>query len=212
MLHNIIYKLDDKKVILDLFIQVVNIAYLINKEGYYHRDLHPKNIGVIKTKDKYIKILDKQVLTHGYVLSAIDYGMVLHKKYILEEWEQDALKYDNDLYNNFYKIIFKIMLKNLINKYPELDINKIVPISDEEAKTLEQVLENIKIDNSDWIKYNYAYFQELSYKIIFFDKFQEQMGINDKVELFNFIPIDSVKFIVKHFYDLKKILEHLISL
>jgi hypothetical protein len=212
MLHNIIYKMDDKKVILDLFIQVVNIAYLINKEGYYHRDLHPKNIGVIKTKDKYIKILDKQVLTHGYVLSAIDYGMVLHKKYILEEWEQNALKYDNDLYNNFYKIIFKIMLKNLINKYPELDINKIVPISDEDAKTLEQVLENIKIDNSDWIKDNYAYFQELSYKIIFFDKFQEQMGINDKVELFNFIPIDSVKFIVKHFYDLKKILEHLISL
>jgi len=138
--------------------------------------------------------------------------MVLHKKYVLEEWEQNDLKYKNDLHNNFYKIVLKIMLKNMINKYPELDINKIVPISDEDAKTLEPVFENIKIDNSEWVKDNYDYFQELSYKIIFFDKFQEQMGINEKVELFKFIPIESVKFIVKHFYDLEKILEHLISL
>jgi len=212
MLHNIIYKINNKKVILDLFIQVVNLAYLINKEGYYHRDLHPKNIGVVKTKDKYIKILDKKVLTHGYILSAIDYGMVLHKKYILEKWEESALKYDNDLYTNFYKIIFKIMLKNLINKYPEIDINKKVLISDKDAKTLNPILENIKIDNSKWIKDNYNYFQELLYKILFFEKFQEQLGINDKVELYEFIPLESVIFIVKHFYDLKKILEHLISL
>ena len=210
MLHNIIYKINNKKVILDLFIQVVNLAYIINKEGYYHRDLHPKNIGVVKTKNKYIKILDKKVLTHGYILSAIDYGMVLHKKYILEKWEINALKYDNDLHTNFYKIIFKIMLKNLINKYP--DINKKVPISDKDAKTLKPILENIKIDNSKWIKNNYDYFQELLYKILFFDKFQEQLGINDKVELYEFIPLESVIFIVKHFYDLEKILNHLISL
>ena len=212
MLHNIIYKLDDMKVIQDLFIQVINIAYLINKEGYYHRDLHPKNIGVIYTKDKYIKILDRKVLTHGYILQAIDYGMVLHKKYILEEWESNALKYENDMYQNFYKIIFKIMLKNLIKKYPDVDINKIVPISKKDSKILEPYLENIKVDNSKWSNSNYEYFQELLYKIVFFDKFQEQLNIIDRVVLFEFIPIESIKFIVKNYYNLKKILEHLCGL
>ena len=205
-LHHIIYKIDDKKIVLDLFIQIVNIIYLINKEGYYHRDLHSSNIGVIFTKDKYITILNKQVLTHGYILSAIDYGMVLHKKYILDETEKNELKHNNDLYLSFNRIIMRIMLRNLVSKYYlRKYINKIVLISDKDAKTLEPILENIK-DN------NYNYFQEILYKIIFFDKFQEQLKIPDKVKLFEFIPIKSVKFIVRNFYNLKKILEHLIEL
>ena len=212
ILHNILYKLDDKRVILDLFIQVVNITYLINREGYYHRDFHPKNIGVKFTNDKYIKILNNKVLTHGYILSALDYGMVLHNKYILEELEGNALKYDNDLNQNFYKIIFKIMLKNLITKYPEKDINKIVPISDDDAKILDKYLININVDDSQWAKQNYDFFQELLYKIIFFNKFQEQLEISDKVELFEFISIESVKFIVENIHNLEKILEHLINI
>ena len=96
------------------------------------------------------------------------------------------------------------MLKNLINKYPDININKIVVIADKYAKTLKPILENIKN--------NYDYFQELLYKILFFDKFQEQLGINDKVELFEFIPLESVVFIVKNINNLKEILNHLICL
>ena len=212
-LHYIIYKINDKKIILDLFIQIVNIAYLINKEGYYHHDLYPKNIGVISTKDKYINILDKNILTHGYILSAIDYGMVLHKKYILNDLEKDALQYENDMYPSFDRIIFRIMLKNLMSKYyPKTYIYNKVPISNKDAKTLEPILKNINVNNSKLVKHNYNRIQELLYKIIFFDKFQEQLGFNEKVKLFEFIPVESVKFIVKNIYDLKKILEHLISL
>jgi hypothetical protein len=212
-LHYIIYKINDKKIILDLFIQVVNIAYLINKEGYYHRDLYPTNIGVIFTKDKYINILGRQILTHGYILSAIDYGMVINKKYVLNNDEKDALNYDNDLRPSLNRIILKIMLKNLISKYyPKIYINTKVHISDKEGNTLEPILKNIKVNNSKWLKDNYDYFQEILYKIIFFDKFQEQLGVNEKVELFEFIPVESIKFIMINYYDLKKILEHLMSL
>lgn len=118
---------------MDLFIQVVNIACLINKEGYYHSDLHPKNVGVINTNKKFVKILNKNISTHGYLLQAIDYGLVIHNKYQLESYELDALKYDNDLHQNFYKIIFKIMLKNLTDQYPGVNINQIVPMSKEDA-------------------------------------------------------------------------------
>jgi len=208
-IHYIIYKLDDKKIILDLFIQIVNIAYLINKEGYYHRDLTSKNIGVVLTKDKYITILDKKVLTHGYILQAIDYGTVLHKKYILKKSEIDALTYNNDMYYILQIIISRIMLKNLNKYYYKYIYDKVlndkILISEQDSKILEQYLENIKANN-------YNYFKQILYKIIFFDKFQTQLAINKKVKLFDFIPVESVIFIVKNFYDLKKILEHLISL
>jgi len=212
ILHNIIYKLNDKKIILDLYIQVIYISYLINKEGYFHRDLHPKNIGVIYTKDKFISIFNKNILTHGYLLQAIDYGLVIHNKYILEKWEHKALKYDNDIYQNIYKIILKIMLKNLIDKYPDKNINEIVNISKDDSKYLDKYLNKIKIDNSKWNKDNYKYFQEMLYKIIFFDKFQDQIGIINKVKLFDFISIDSVIYIIENFYNIENILNHLIDL
>ena len=72
MLHNIIYKLNDKRIILDLFIQIIYIFYLIYKYGYYHRGLHQKNIGVIYTKNKTTKILDNEIPAHYYLLSTFD--------------------------------------------------------------------------------------------------------------------------------------------
>jgi len=206
MLHNIIYKISDKKIIYDLFIQVVYISYLINKEGYYHRDLHPKNIGVIYTDVKFINILGKNIPTNSYILQAIDYGMVIHSKYDLDENERKQLVNNNDLYINIYKIIFKIMLKELIEKYPDKDINQLVPISKKDQKKIKKVLDYI-IDHD-----NYAYFEELLYKIIFFDKFQEQIGIDDKVKLFDFLSIKDVKYIFKNYNNLEKILLYLICI
>jgi hypothetical protein len=161
MLHDIIYKISDKNIIYNLFIQVVYLSFLINKEGYYHRDLHPKNIGVIYTNDEFINILGKNIQTNGYILQAIDYGMVIHAKYDLEENERKQLIDDNNLYQNVYKIIFKIILRKLIEKYPDKDINQLVPISKKDQKKIKKILNHI-IEHP-----NYVYFEELLYKIIF---------------------------------------------
>ena len=206
MLHDIIYNISDKNIIYNLFIQVVYLSYLINKEGYYHRDLHPKNIGVIYTNDEFINILGKNIPTNGYILQAIDYGMVIHSKYDLDENEKKQLVDDNDLYQNVYKIIFKIMLKELIEKYPDKDINQLVLISHKDQKKIKKILNHIIQHN------NYAYFEELLYKIIFFDKFQEQIGIVEKVKLFNFLSIKDVKYIFKNYNNLEKILLYLIRI
>ena len=205
MLHDIIYKISNKKIIYDIFIQVINLAYLINNEGYYHRDLHPKNIGVIYTDKEFIKIFDKNISTHGYILNAIDYGMVIHSKYELEEYEKIQLKNENDLYINLYKIILKIMLKNLIEKNPDININQLVPISKKNNKIIKIILKK-------YIQHNeYAYFEELLYKILFFDKFQEQIKISEKLELFDFLSINDVKYIFKNNNNLEKILKYLID-
>ncbi len=162
--------------------------------------------------DSKIEILGNKISTHGYLLQAIDYGMVLHKKYLLENWEKMLLSMIMICIKIIIKLFSKIMLKNLIEKYPNVDINKIVTISKEDKITLGKYLSSVKIDDSKWIANNYKYFEELLYKILFFDKFQTQCGIEQNVKLFEFIPIASVIFILENFYNLKKILEHLIGL
>ena len=57
-----------------------------------------------------------------------------------------------------------------------------------------------------------TYFKKYLYKIIFFDKFQEQINIKNNVKLFDFIPVESVIYIVENYYNLENILIHLINL
>jgi len=115
------------------------------------------------------------------------------------------------LYQNLYKIIFKIMLKNLTEKYPDVDINQIVPIYKKNKKELNNYLKQYKIDSTDFFIHRYEYFEELLYKILFFNKFQEQIGISEKVELFDFLSIDDVKFIFINYDNLQNILIYLTS-
>lgn len=81
----------------DLIIQVIYVIYLMKKEGFFHRDFHPGNIGLVKTKNKYIDIFGHKIQTHGYLVQAIDYESNLHKKYKLKNWEKNLLEYDNDM-------------------------------------------------------------------------------------------------------------------
>lgn len=59
-LHDIIYELSNKDIIYEIFIQIVYIAYLIQLNGFYHRDFKPKNIGINYTENDYIHILNKK--------------------------------------------------------------------------------------------------------------------------------------------------------
>ena len=111
-LHNIMWK--NKKfnhaVFYDLSIQVFYVVYLMNKHGYLHNDFHSKNIGLNKTTDKYITIFNNRVKTHGYHVVALDYGTVLHKKYILKKNEKYMLANENDMFTLANRILFSYRL------------------------------------------------------------------------------------------------------
>ena len=70
----------------------------MNKYGYFHNDFHPGNIGYVKTKQKYVKILNYKIPTHGYLIKAIDFGLVLHKKYPMSKSWREKYNNDNDLF------------------------------------------------------------------------------------------------------------------
>jgi hypothetical protein len=199
----------------NLFIQNVYIAYLINKEGYMHADLHQNNIGFVKTSDKTINILGYNIPTHGYYLQAIDYGSILSKKFDLKSTEIKRMETDNDLsppINNFL-----IKFDTLIKTYKEL---KSINIDD-------ILYNNYQIDKNDLnecIKFipNYESLDKISkkflsisiYKILFYDKFEKYL-LGDKLtkpiapDLL--LPKNIIIYIIGHFLDVKKILEYLIK-
>jgi hypothetical protein len=124
-------KLSDKQ-IFSMAIQVIYICYLMNKVGYSHNDLHGGNIAYVKIpKNQYITIEINgnkyKFKSYGYQFSAIDYGLILHKKFILSRKEKKI--YANSiLYNKDLKIFFlcvltrglKLMSKKYLNQKKQL--------------------------------------------------------------------------------------------
>lgn len=106
-----------QKQIYSMIIQVTYICYLLNKSGYSHNDLHYGNISYIKVPyDSLISLTidNKQYKfkSYGYQFSAIDYGLILHKKFILTKKEKNT--YQNNIdYNKDMKTFFIYCLTNI---------------------------------------------------------------------------------------------------
>lgn len=70
------------QLIYSFVLQIAKIILVLASKGYSHNDLHTHNIMINKTDRKTFTLNGKKVKYHGYQLSAIDYGMILHKKYV----------------------------------------------------------------------------------------------------------------------------------
>lgn len=75
------HKLFKKSNYYSMLAQIIYALKLMYDNGYYHGDVHPGNIGIIKTKDKYVIMnkLNKLIPTHGFKCKLIDYGSVKTK-------------------------------------------------------------------------------------------------------------------------------------
>ena len=59
--------------------KIIDILYI---GGYSHNDFFPGNIMVSRTKVGYFEFMGHHVPYNGYQLTAIDYGFVIHKKFL----------------------------------------------------------------------------------------------------------------------------------
>jgi hypothetical protein len=178
-----------------MIIQCSYICYLMNKSSYSHNDLHYGNIAYVKVpKNSMIKMIingkNYFIKSYGYQFSAIDYGLILHKKFILTTKENKT--YKNDMtYNKDMKSIFIYCLTNL-KKCFKKSYKK-------EKKLLLNTLHEEKPELYLRIKYLilFSYPEMIKY----YDKFELDGSINKLLyyEIIQYLAIYDIKLISKCF-------------
>lgn len=199
----------------DIFIQIIYIVYLMQSAGYLHNDFHPGNIGYIKTIKKTINILGNEIPTHAYLIKAIDYGLILHKKYKMTPVEH--LEYNN---NNDLLTVYNLLLLedksikigkyswNWFNEWTNIIYDKIPGDSIDKLKFY------LPKSNSKMSKIHYEFLIDKLFKILEYEKFQQivlkDTSIKGVAPEFN-IPYDNVLFMISNIYNPEVILKHFIT-
>ena len=136
-LYNIVNKLTH----LQLYSMLIQVSYamrFLHKHNYIHGDLHPGNVGVMKTglKTK-IKLGKNTIPTYGYQYKLIDFGLSLHKKDAITVYDKKRFSkennyvYDEGLFTSVCSYIssdgdnFDKMMKILKNTQEYAFINEI---------------------------------------------------------------------------------------
>lgn len=200
-----------------IIIQLVYIIFIMNKNGYTHNDLHIQNIGVKKTKQKYITIFNTKIPTYGKIIKLIDYGGVLHNKYILGISELIGIEESKILSDNKTKEI-----RRLLDIIYELSFYSKIPLNFWEKYNYNEDIQkflqskNVNLVN-DLVKNNedkYTLFMllypEKAQKRLLKSKFEKV--IYNKIRL----PIEDVIFLldathIKSYSDIKKIILYFIK-
>ncbi len=200
----------DKKQIYSLIVQNAYIIYLLKSNGYSHNDLHSQNIGVIKTKKKYINILGLNVPTFGYQYVALDFGKITWNKWELTPEEIKDSNPDKDVlriikrfikYSGDLEIINQFGEKRKMGKLMELgDIKNYFDLikDTEEYDTLEKFVESDK----DKI---------ILFQILYPKKFQKIILGKKKIQVVNLLyklDLIDILYFFKYKNDLKKIIKY----
>jgi len=212
LLENNIQK--NRKIIYDIFIQIVHIVVIMYNAGYFHNDFHPGNIGWVKTDQKTIDILGHHILTHGYLMKAIDFGLVLHDKYPLSKTWLEKYKNDNDLFTvfNLLSLTFdKDRIKIGSHEWiwgKEWFENQIKLTTAEKAE-MTQYLPDRKLN-----KDNTQFLTDKLFKLIHYETWQRRVLKDESltgVAPPYMIPLPAILYLVKNIYEPVKVLEYLIK-
>ena len=205
----------NKRVFYDILIQIIHIICIMHDAGYQHNDFHPGNIGYIKTTKPTIDIQGHTIPTHGYLFKAIDFGLVLHKKYDMTKQEQKLFNTDSDLLD-----IFKLLLVE----------NKPVTIGDKEwnwisywhineripSKLLPKLTKYMPVpnDNQVVLPEQYDYFMNKLFIILAYEQYQRQVLNTDNltgVKPCYTIPQSHVLYMLKYIYKPKHVLRYFLK-
>lgn len=206
-----------RDVFYDMLIQIVNIVYIINSAGYFHNDFHMGNIGYAKTDKKTVNILGHKIPTHGYLIKAIDYGLVLHDKFPMTKGYRVKYENDNDLLTVFNMFSIEWKTETIGNKEWkwEREWMKPIKISKKEKQALEQYLPESTAYGKPLNKDNYDFLIHKLFKLLEWQKWQQRVLNDDTIkgiEPHYLIPLESILFMVKNIYNPKKVLEYLIKM
>lgn len=180
-------KMSDKQ-IYSALIQLFYIVELIHKNNFVHGDLKGGNVGVIYTNKKYIKIYGKNVPTNGIIVQLLDYGSVLNKDDIVNDYEKQKFEAKMILEER-YDIV---KLFTIISKVDH-NINR----SSSEYREILNLTEQSTFTQS-------KYPQEFLYKILYPSKYFKTDEEHPKI----YLKIPEILYIMKSKDSIKKLIQH----
>ncbi len=200
----------DKKQIYSLIVQNAYIIYLLNSNGYSHNDLHSQNIGVIKTKKKYIKILGCDVPTLGFQYVALDFGLITWNKWKNSKEENKDMNSDKDIMRIIKRFIKYSGDLQIDNKFGEKrKISKLLELSDI-TKYADLIKETCEYDTlSKYVDSDKD--KIILYQILHPKKFQQIISGKEKIQVVNLsykLDLIDIIYFFKYKNDLKKIIKY----
>ena len=196
----------DTKVFYDLLIQIIYIVYLLDKHGYMHGDLHTNNIGLVKTDKKFITILGKRIKTHGYLIQLIDYGSILHRKYIMTKAQKKIYEESSDLHSILLTLLFEIYYMKIMKKYKNINFYRDAKINKEDKLILQKYVPENR---------NNSRLLDFLYKIVFVDKYlKEVVGEKYKSQenlLLQPISQNVFQYYVHNIFSPQKVLKYMLE-
>jgi hypothetical protein len=181
------------------------IINLLHKNNYVHRDLHSGNIGVVKTNQKFIKIVDKNIPTCGYIYKPIDYGLVINKKNLKNKNEENIFNmWMKDELPMLIYIFTKTKFWDMVDK-KKINIPKFNKTYDEFKKFDEYNFIKLLTNN----KYSQMYLFEVIYpenwqRLLLGSKFKKFIPVH------LLIPIEDIIMFVKLDNDYLNIINYFI--
>ena len=194
------------KQIYSMIAQTVYIIHLMRESGYTHNDFHSNNIGVVQTNARYMMILGNRVPLFGFQYVAIDYGMVLHKKYKMNR-DEKKMHRDN-LVHEVSRLLKKLVTfeKNILMKklHDASENQKIFDLFIRSADYL--LVESYGIDDNDRFILYQILFPDNAQKMFFGKEYQttyrpimicESIDIlyffNNRLNIFNIIRYCAIR-------------------
>ena len=184
---------------LQLYSMLIQVSYairLLHKHNYIHGDLHPGNVGVMKTGLKAkIKLGKNTIPTYGYQYKLIDFGMTLNKK--------DAItKYDKERFSRENNYVYDEGLFTILNSYISCDIESF----DEMMKILKNTQEYVFINE---INSTNMTTQECLYMTLYPEKYAELLS--GTIIRGPLLPIPDLIFFAKYGMHSDETYDYLIS-
>jgi hypothetical protein len=192
----------------NLLIQIIYVITLINADGYFHNDLHFKNIGLTKTNAPFIEILNNRIPTHGYYVTIIDNDNVLHNKYSLLDYETDEINYKNDLFGIINSLYNFEELKHRHKEFVNINYS-FYKIDDTDKIIIQKYTENIKMNDETTI-----FIYNTLYKLLFYKKIQEivlKKKILNPIKPFLLIPLEKILFMISNIDKPLDILKYMVE-
>ncbi len=190
---------NDIKRLYSMIMQLSYMIHLLQEDGYVHGAFNGRNIGIIHTNEKYMRIFDYDIPLFGIKYVLIDFGNHLHHSYDMND--SDEKRYDMLRHTELDGIFFDYILSDMPHRdrRTKKDIHKTTQIIKGTHEF--EIICDITDD---------PYHRIMAYQILYPEQYQRLLyGKNTKILYHKYlVPLSDILYYITSKRDVQKIIRY----